>query len=50
MEESSRPLAEPLAPLPLVQDVLERLKFDGTFDQFRKTCLSAIEEEVSIFI
>ncbi|XP_019848947.1 PREDICTED: transcriptional regulator ATRX homolog [Amphimedon queenslandica] len=47
MEESSRPLAEPLAPLPLVQDVLERLKFDGTFDQFRKTCLSAIEEEPS---
>jgi hypothetical protein len=35
--------------LPSIQDVLDRLKSDGTFDQFRKVCLSAIEEEVSKF-
>lgn len=32
--------------LPSIQAVLDRLKSDGTFDQFRKKCLAAIEEEV----
>lgn len=33
---------------PSLQNILDRLKSNGTFDQFRKMCLSAIEEEVII--
>ncbi len=33
--------------LPSAYAVLDKLKSEGTFDKFRKTCLSAIEEEVS---
>lgn len=33
-------------PLPTPEAVLDRVKSDGTFDQFRKTCLAAIEAEV----
>lgn len=35
----------PLA-LPSVEAVLDKVKSDGTFDQFRKTCLAAVEAEV----
>lgn len=33
-------------PLPTVEAVLDKVKSDGTFDQFRKTCLAAVEAEV----
>ena len=33
-------------PLPSVETVLDKVKSDGTFDQFRKTCLAAVEAEV----
>lgn len=36
-----------LGPPPTAGAVLNKLKYDGTFDQFRKTCLSAIEAEPS---
>ena len=39
---------EQLGSLPSVDAVLGKLKSDGTFDQFRKTCLAAIEAEVSL--
>ena len=32
--------------LPSVEAVLDKVKSDGTFDQFRKTCLAAVEAEV----
>ena len=38
-----------LGPPPTAGAVLNKLKYDGTFDQFRKTCLSAIEAEVNVF-
>ena len=41
-------IMEQLGPLPSVDAVLNKLKSDGTFDQFRKTCLSSIEGEVTI--
>jgi hypothetical protein len=34
--------------LPEVDEVLEKLKYDGTFDCFRKACLGSIEAEVSL--
>ncbi len=37
-----------LAPLPAPEAVLNKLKSDGTFDQFRKSCLAAIEAEVGL--
>ncbi len=37
---------EQLGPLPGPDTVLNKLKSDGTFDQFRKSCLAAIESEV----
>lgn len=39
---------EKLGPFPTVDEVLNKLKSNGTFDQFRKTCLESIEGEVSI--
>ena len=38
---------ETAAPLPSVEAVLDKVKSDGTFDQFRKACLTAVEAEVS---
>ncbi|CAI8016969.1 Biorientation of chromosomes in cell division protein 1-like 1 [Geodia barretti] len=35
-------------PLPTVEAVLDKVKSDGTFDQFRKTCLAAVEAEPSM--
>lgn len=35
----------PLA-FPSAEVVLDKVKSDGTFDQFRKTCLAAVEAEV----
>ena len=35
-----------LGPFPTVDEVLNKLKSKGTFDQFRKTCLASIEAEV----
>ena len=37
---------EQLGTLPSAEAVLNKLKSDGTFDQFRKTCLASIEAEV----
>ena len=37
---------EQLGSLPAPETVLNKLKSDGTFDQLRKSCLAAIEEEV----
>ena len=34
--------------LPAPDTVLNKLKSDGTFDQFRKSCLSALESEVGV--
>ena len=34
--------------LPSVETVLNKVKSDGTFDQFRKTCLAAVEAEVHV--
>ena len=34
------------SPLPTPEAVLDKVKSDGTFDQFRKTCLAAVEAEV----
>jgi len=39
---------EQLGTLPSAEAVLDKLKSDGTFDQFRKTCSAAIEAEVSV--
>ena len=39
---------EQLGALPGADAVLNKLKSDGTFDQFRKTCLASIEAEVAI--
>lgn len=39
---------EQLGALPSADAVLDKLKSDGTFDQFRKTCLASIEAEVSV--
>ena len=39
---------EQLGALPSADTVLNKLKSDGTFDQFRKTCLASIEGEVKI--
>jgi len=36
-----------LGPFPIVDEVLNKLKSNGTFDQYRKTCLESIEAEVS---
>lgn len=36
--------------LPSVDSVLNKLKSDGTFDQFRRTCLSHIQGEVRCYI
>lgn len=33
--------------LPEVDEVLAKLKYNGTFDSFRKACLESIEAEVS---
>lgn len=35
-------------PYPTVDEVLNKLKYNGTFDYFRKTCLESIEAEVSL--
>ena len=40
---------EQLGALPSAEVVLDKLKSDGTFDQFRKTCSAAIEAEVSVW-
>ena len=32
--------------LPTVGDVITKLKSDGTFDNFRKSCVNSIENEV----
>lgn len=32
--------------VPTVDEVLNKLKYNGTFDYFRKTCLESIEAEV----
>lgn len=37
----------PLA-FPSAEVVLDKVKSDGTFDQFRKTCLAAVEAEVDV--
>ena len=37
---------EELGPYPTVDDVLTKLKSNGTFDQFRKACLASVEAEV----
>lgn len=37
----------PLA-FPSAEVVLDKVKSDGTFDQFRKTCLAAVEAEVNV--
>lgn len=37
---------EQLGPLPSADAVLNKVKSDGTFDQFRKTCLATVEAEV----
>ena len=34
--------------LPSTEVVLNKVKSDGTFDQFRKTCLAAVEAEVRL--
>lgn len=34
---------------PSVDEVLNELKSNGTFDQFRKTCLASVEAEVRVF-
>ena len=34
--------------LPSAEAVLDKVKSDGTFDQFRKTCLAAVEAEVCL--
>ena len=41
---------EQLGALPSAEMVLDKLKSDGTFDQFRKTCSAAIEAEVSLWL
>ena len=41
---------EQLGALPSAEVVLDKLKSDGTFDQFRKTCSAAIEAEVSVWL
>ena len=33
--------------LPSAEAVLSKLKSDGTFDQIRKLCVAAVQEEVS---
>ena len=33
---------------PSAEVVLDKVKSDGTFDQFRKTCLAAVEAEVDV--
>ena len=35
---------------PSVRDVITKLKSDGTFDNFRKSCVSSIENEVCVRI
>lgn len=35
---------------PSAEVVLDKVKSDGTFDQFRKTCLAAVEAEVDVNI
>lgn len=37
---------EELGPYPTVDEVLNKLKSNGTFDQFRKACLASVEAEV----
>lgn len=39
-------MEEQLGPFPTVDEVLNKLKSNGTFDQFRKTCLASVEAEV----
>ena len=39
---------EQMGTLPSAEAVLDKLKSDGAFDQFRKTCSAAIEAEVSV--
>ena len=34
--------------LPTVGDVITKLKSDGTFDNFRKSCVNSIENEVCV--
>ena len=36
--------------LPTVRDVITKLKSDGTFDNFRKSCVNSIENEVCAFM
>ena len=35
---------------PSVREVITKLKSDGTFDNFRKSCVSSIENEVCVRI
>ena len=35
--------------VPTVRDVITKLKSDGTFDNFRKSCANSIENEVCIY-
>ena len=37
-----------LGPFPMVDEVLTKLKSNGTFDQFRKECLASVEAEVKL--
>lgn len=40
---------EQLSPPPTPEEVLNKLKSDGTFDQLRRSCLAAIEAEVIVY-
>lgn len=44
--EALQPVQEAPLTLPSAEAVLDKVKSDGTFDQFRKTCLAAVEAEV----
>ena len=35
---------------PSVDEVLNKLKSNGTFDQFRKTCLASVQAEVRLYV
>lgn len=39
-------LSEELGRLPTIDEVLDELKSNGTFDQFRKSCLASVQAEV----
>lgn len=45
--EALQPVQEAPLALPSAEIVLDKVKSDGTFDQFRKTCLAAVEAEVN---